>query len=609
MLLYFSISPIQEFIAQARKTRDFWTGSWLLSYLIGHAINAVDASKIIVPDVNSDFLAFINTITDGGSANQPPDYGSLPNYFIMEVQDEDDGVNSARNAKTRIESEWHRIADMVKNKYVKGISKDNIWDPQVNEFWKIKWIVVPENETRGLELLKTWRDFSSTEIVGNPCKIMTDYIEISGYAGVDESSDRDKFWNKVRKEIGEPNLRKNEWLSAVALIKRAFPLITDDLEIDEHNSFKNWPSVATFAALPWIRHVEKVDLYKEIEGILCSDDYSRRNPVKEYLPNFECEYLYLDKLDDDNDDTMMQQGNKKKLRGLLKSISEDYGEPSPFYALLIMDGDNFGQIIKEIGRKSGLKGIKNLSKTLSEFNKCVSEIVTKNNGTLVYAGGDDVLALFPIDRVIQAAYSIEMKYVEKTKEIAQNIDMKKMTMSAGVVFANISHPLREVVEEAHYQIDVVAKNQNGRGSISVSVLKRSGRNAQYCTTWDDTILSNIGTIIHDIHKGKVPSSIIYKMIDFMNRMGGMDQWFPGQYLEIPLSIEDDDFLKVIANKLKSTRRNNDDEISMEDVKRISEYTLNLIRPKSYGKEKEMFLVDGLYVLRFLSDNIFKEESK
>ena len=32
-LLFVHIGPVQEFIAAARKTRDLWFGSWMLSYI------------------------------------------------------------------------------------------------------------------------------------------------------------------------------------------------------------------------------------------------------------------------------------------------------------------------------------------------------------------------------------------------------------------------------------------------------------------------------------------------------------------------------------------------------------------------------------------------
>ena len=40
-LLKVQIGPVQEFIAQARSTRDLWSGSYLLSWLMAHAVKTV----------------------------------------------------------------------------------------------------------------------------------------------------------------------------------------------------------------------------------------------------------------------------------------------------------------------------------------------------------------------------------------------------------------------------------------------------------------------------------------------------------------------------------------------------------------------------------------
>ena len=38
---HFTLGPVQGFVAQARRTRDFWAGSFLLSWLSGVAMAAV----------------------------------------------------------------------------------------------------------------------------------------------------------------------------------------------------------------------------------------------------------------------------------------------------------------------------------------------------------------------------------------------------------------------------------------------------------------------------------------------------------------------------------------------------------------------------------------
>ena len=40
-VLHFTLGPVQSFVAEARRLRDFWAGSFLLSWLSGQAMRAV----------------------------------------------------------------------------------------------------------------------------------------------------------------------------------------------------------------------------------------------------------------------------------------------------------------------------------------------------------------------------------------------------------------------------------------------------------------------------------------------------------------------------------------------------------------------------------------
>ncbi len=80
--LVFTLGPVQGFVAQSRRTRDLWAGSFLLSYLSGQAMNAVlnNGGEILKPSVGrapkiTDYL--LNAIYT--KANSGQIIGSLPN--------------------------------------------------------------------------------------------------------------------------------------------------------------------------------------------------------------------------------------------------------------------------------------------------------------------------------------------------------------------------------------------------------------------------------------------------------------------------------------------------------------------------------------------------
>ena len=101
--LVFSIGPVQGFIAQSRRTADGWVGSYLLSYLMGHALAAVESRsyvmRIVEPAVESrpsamgtvgphPRIPMYEAIKDrtGRKVAGDTTIAALPNVALLEVQ-------------------------------------------------------------------------------------------------------------------------------------------------------------------------------------------------------------------------------------------------------------------------------------------------------------------------------------------------------------------------------------------------------------------------------------------------------------------------------------------------------------------------------------------
>ena len=80
---HFTLGPVQSFVAQARRTRDYWAGSFLLSWLAGVAMKTVIAQggRIVFPQPDAGYLAWL----EGQGTGQPPRQGGIPNRFKAEV--------------------------------------------------------------------------------------------------------------------------------------------------------------------------------------------------------------------------------------------------------------------------------------------------------------------------------------------------------------------------------------------------------------------------------------------------------------------------------------------------------------------------------------------
>ncbi|WP_146066551.1 type III-B CRISPR-associated protein Cas10/Cmr2 [Candidatus Venteria ishoeyi] len=183
-------------------------------------------------------------------------------------------------------------------------------------------------------------------------------------------------------------------------------------------------------------------------------------------------------------DSQQDKDNLNELINSLQQLNNSvYTEhPSPFYAVLLMDGDSLGDALKIAGNDV------KISKALAAFTQGVKGIVEKHCGFLVYAGGDDVLALLPLENALNCADKLQRFY--KTCFEAEQLNA---TLSGAIQFAHINTPLTHLLHNAHDLLDNIAKAQTGRDSIAVRVWKRSGKALEWAMPWslatsDDELL-------------------------------------------------------------------------------------------------------------------------
>jgi CRISPR-associated protein Cmr2 len=480
-LLHFTLGPVQGFVAQARRTRDLWAGSFLLSWLAGQAMRAVDKSgrRIIIPDVREDALF---RAMSGGSGR--PAVGSLPNRFKATVPDGFD----PHGCRKAVKDAWRGLADKVWARFVAPVARRGngtkvIWDRQVGTFWETSWVIGAPgaNDQTWLDRRKNWRMHCPPVEGGDHCMLMGDWQEISGYMRSFERRQQDEFWRALKahvdQESGNPlQLDENERLCAVALIKRLFPHVAQEVlgwepSWDGRDRVR-WPSTPRLAATAWLRHAWN-DARAEAQAFAALAAGARGEPEPELergnalskvpghlLHESGIEYAHPDELGSDRD----------ALRTAYRHLKDKAGEPSAFYALLLMDGDKVGALLR--------KGEQKVTQGLAHFSAQVDGIIRRAHGNTVYAGGDDVLALLPLEGALLAALALREAY----RTAFQRTD--GATVSAAIVFAHFHVPLRYVLDQAHRQLDDVAKESNGRDSVAICVLTQSGITREWVSTWD-----------------------------------------------------------------------------------------------------------------------------
>jgi CRISPR-associated protein Cmr2 len=485
--LHFTFGPVQGFVAQARRTRDLYAGSFLLSWLAYQAMDAVQSAggTIILPD----FAAIRNLIEVDRVK-----YGVVPNRFVASFDCKQLAEKAADLACKGLMDEWRKIAEKVWKRFVSlaepwGNETGEIWQRQIDNFWEMAWGVGDEQDSALLDRRKNWRSPPMAVEGGDHCTLMGQYQELSGFIRSRELDKQNTFWEAVRTGVNL-NLKDDERLCAIAMIKRFFPDPEVAGEVLGHDlDAATWPSTVSIATLPWLKTLREkgetngslyekarayTDLVKNEPGALVSgngtllimQDYpSATGLFKKLSGNF----LNRTALQNKKGTLLNVETSRKDYIQALRELEHASDDRAGnFYALLLMDGDSMGKLIRK-------NDVKTVTEALTHFSAQVPGIVYEHNGITVYAGGDDLFALLPLDTTLDCAIKVSTSY----KKIFSDRKITKATISGAVIFTHYSIPLRQVIAQAHYFLDEVAKDQTGRDAIAIAVIKPGGETCRW----------------------------------------------------------------------------------------------------------------------------------
>ena len=561
-----SVGPVQGFVSQSRRTRDLWGSSYLLAFLSAHAMHGAKnaGARIVQPAIGDDPLY---GWVAGRRTGDPPRFGTLPNHFVVEV-DSDDARRVAVAADESIAAAWKRVHDavwgcLVAHACPAGNGTEAIWTRQVGAFWEVMWTAAPTGDQgRSFARRKHWRSHIGPDEPGDKCTVMHDLQELSGYVRAQDRRAQDQFWERVRDRIGPLDLRDNERLCAIALVKRLLPkpeVARQVLGWDVDAA--RWPSTVHVGAVPWMQRVVSTVPRAAAEYADVAIRYgpagvrSTQRPPFDLgvpgagdFPRLDANYLHREFVTSERLCPLNESaaaGSRKELADRLNVIydtnDEDgrrLGPPPAFYALLLADGDRLGRLLGELGGET-------VSDALRKFTARVPKVVEEHDGVTIYAGGDDVLAMLPVPSALDCAQALSDAY--RSAFVATD-GKDEATLSAAVVFAHVRLPLNHVLGESHRLLDTVAKDGNGRDSVVAAVLKPGGPYCQWVTTWirpgpDGAVRATdqLHALKHLLDANTVEpglsSALVYRVRETLTRLCGWEQWRPGEWGSLPDDVD------------------------------------------------------------------------
>ena len=380
----------------------------------------------------------------------------------------------------------------------------------------------------------------------------------------------DTLWVKIAQK--QPAwAKKGEHLSALPAIKRLWPTIFREevgkaLAAGDHGEQKQIGrfvvSTHTMALAYQIdRWLEKGGLTTEgfaqavqgVESVALPRKITRKywdNP--QALADAKCLPALLDQADEVDRERDQMQAQKLVRQTLATALGKDETRIETYYALLMMDGDKMGAIlsgdkstnttisyrdsfhpqvrdgfdqhaakqalIQKYGKQQrAISPNRHLavSGALNDFSQIVVRHVVEEEhlGRVIYAGGDDVLAMLPVADMLSTMQHLRHAYSGTLPEDANmnwgkainerntlhckngyamlngrlmRMMGKHATASTGAVVAHHQAPLSAVLRELR-AAEKRAKTEGDRDAFSITIIKRSGGALRLTAKWGEPL--------------------------------------------------------------------------------------------------------------------------
>ncbi len=491
-LLVLNIGPVQGFIATARRTRDLWFGSQVLSEVSKAAAKSLmDAgAELIFPAPDADLAA-----------------GSPLNVAnrVVAIADTADPAELLNGAADAARASWFAVAEAVRReaeRVAPGAVREAQWRTQRDDVLETQWAWTVWGVEESFECAfgrlkrleaarKNTRGFAPAALL--PTDAEPGYgLPKSSLDGARETVLARHISPGRRRRLG---LGEGEQLDCPGLVKR---LCGGDPP-------ERFTPIARIALDPWLQRLgaDALGRLRDATEPLVRQDFASRVAGKTFRDfPYDAQLLLptrievalgseLEKLTDADERDGIRRA-LEDLRATMKPLWERHGEPDPYVALLLADGDRMGELLDRAAH-SGVDALDRLhaaTRALADFADAVPGIVRAHRGQCIYAGGDDVLALLPLPGALACARTLYSAFAATLQPVALELGVEQgrlPTLSVGLAVQHCLMPLGELRALAQ-RAEKLAKGDSleasaQRDALAVIVQTRSGAPLEFRDRW------------------------------------------------------------------------------------------------------------------------------
>lgn len=512
-LIVITIGPVQGFIAEARRTRDLWFGSHVLSELgraIARSLSAEEGVELIFPTVESDELEPCDGMFRANGA--PP--VSIANKLVLTATGDDARARGlCETARAAMQERWQGLSCHARatadqhNLIADAPGIDAAWGEQISTF---------------LEFLACWAELEEggyTRILSEVESELAARKNLRAFTQWDQQRGavprssldgaRETVLRAERSQDLPFRIRQGEQLDAVGLLKR----IGGDPEqfVSLYNiAFAGWLRQAQCCEawsefLPWVRSLRFERVYRS--DISWVETFPHDASI--FQPSRWTELAEL------------SGSPVSEFRDRIAPLFRCAGEPWPYVACIVADGDRMGRALNSLNAPSQHR---QFSQHLSTFARSARERLERHGirGMLVYAGGDDVLAFVCVDDAVRAAVALRDAFNEAMTGALPEVVDERPTLSVGVGIAHLQETMGDILALGR-RAEKLAKSshlpdESCRNALAIILDKRSGGETAWRARWDTEPERRLEEDRNLLEEGTLATRKIYQVAALRRRL-------------------------------------------------------------------------------------------
>jgi len=497
LLHIFTFSPVQGFISNSRRLSDLYHSSLLLSTLTENLMK-------VIKDLNTEIIYPVLVENGQGLANYPNRIVFLADRCICEdviknfqelwegiyetilgrVLDElsiskEEKEKIEEQARLHLENYFRAYCECTNSEEVKKWKeklKQNLGKDYDDYAVAYDWT---ERKLGALKSKKHYEPLMDTYTYNG--KEYPDGCTLCGeraHLAIDWEKLIENLQKEDRLKYIKHYLKEGEKLCGVCLVKRfAFYCL-------ERQTFPSVHDVANAKFKDELKDFEQghPDRANRLKSLL--QQYMGEKRPRDHLWEYNAELFDIKELER----TKMEEGDQEGvIDSLISELRQIYdkelpSEPSKnYFAIIISDGDSMGDWL---GLNSKIRKEKlerafheKFSKALSNYAREIKSLESKEKFGLriVYAGGDDVLAVADLREFLDFAGKLNPTFKNKVGENA--------SVSAGIVIGHQKDNLAYLLNEAG-KAEKKAKSVEGKSAFCITVIPRGGGPVSFWAKWE-----------------------------------------------------------------------------------------------------------------------------